>query len=932
MDNALPRNNNRGGGGGVAGGKRRSHTFPAIVNDDNAPVGASAAAAAAAATSMPEAKRRATDATKPKVNRSAAAAASRGGGLYDPEVDPMGFLQNLPPLPRQALALRSLSKDEVAELETILEFRAAAAKDQWKDDWGGNLALVDKEILHPSLKSTGTTKLKSFRQSLIVWATNSPPLIRLVRNLLYYVCNMPKIPPTVKRLLGTLAPDADMEDIVERIRRSSYDPKALGEDGWTTVKSTTKVGANGGPFWIGDWVFHDGFDAVVIAYVHDSEYGDLWKAMHVHDLATFDLEVEELLDARRKWTKRNAAPPPASAPAPVPPPVNAATAATATTTTSRTQKSGRHNGSLDFTVKGLEHGIVMAASYSKGARPNVHWPARVIHASESGHGGWDSGTSTSNGTNGSSGGGGGGTVRRTITKQKVELVFLAPYWRTDDGVGRANNLLSTSAESTFNAIPLFQVETVDAVDEMLKEYPYTSSDGIDLAQLTLSFRFTGLPKAALPRYLNAHRIAAALREYSKEHLKGASIATDRAAAGLFETHPMMVQTPNFPSVILHLPFDFILSKLPRTLDDRPLGTWQSGNRALEPILNLSTMVQAMEPPYSWGASEADKGSVAASQERMEETESVWIKAGEAGESDTELTKSIHDFMEEFPVLNDVFNRHCSSPPIVGAISNMTMFLAQIGGYKEANVKDMDSSSRRIKLKALTTAWAVWKRLGEESLTTVLHSKDKAAIIEWRRLAEKIYQGFLQVFGDGETVGSGLSVVISDTRCNGHRTSNGCFERPVRLPAALKGAKLAGVGSDKASRLITSVPDSYIDLVESRLLHLAHTAQYLKRMKSRCAAATSDNEVLVLTDNSSGEGGEDTSKYRTRRVSERSLKILMLNPCHLENQWAREERGSLRLRELQQPSQQLTWLFKDSASTLFAWRDLLVTMPDGLFMP
>jgi hypothetical protein len=35
--------------------------------------------------------------------------------------------------------------------------------------------------------------------------------------------------------------------------------------------------------------------------------------------------------------------------------------------------------------------------------------------------------------------------------------------------------------------------------------------------------------------------------------------------------------------------------------------------------------------------------------------------------------------------------------------------------------------------------------------------------------------------------------------------------------------------------------------------------YLKRMKSKCAAARTDDEVLVLTDNSDGEGGEDTSK-------------------------------------------------------------------------
>jgi hypothetical protein len=40
---------------------------------------------------------------------------------------------------------------------------------------------------------------------------------------------------------------------------------------------------------------------------------------------------------------------------------------------------------------------------------------------------------------------------------------------------------------------------------------------------------------------------------------------------------------------------------------------------------------------------------------------------------------------------------------------------------------------------------------------------------------------------------------------------------------------------------------------------AHASSYLKRMKIRCAAANTIDEGVVLTDDSDGNGGDDTSK-------------------------------------------------------------------------
>lgn len=59
-------------------------------------------------------------------------------------------------------------------------------------------------------------------------------------------------------------------------------------------------------------------------------------------------------------------------------------------------------------------------------------------------------------------------------------------------------------------------------------------------------------------------------------------------------------------------------------------------------------------------------------------------------------------------------------------------------------------------------------------------------------------------------------------------------------------------------MLTCVDQAYIDKVENKVLMKAHSAAYLRRMKTRCSQIH-ENEVAYLTEDSDGGGGEDTSK-------------------------------------------------------------------------
>ena len=132
-----------------------------------------------------------------------------------------------------------------------------------------------------------------------------------------------------------------------------------------------------------------------------------------------------------------------------------------------------------------------------------------------------------------------------------------------------------------------------------------------------------------------------------------------------------------------------------------------------------------------------------------------------------------------------------------------------------------------------------------------------AVAEWRRLCERVYKYITHAFSS-RGYGNGVSVVLTDYRCNQHVTSCGCFERSVRLPAALKAARNAGAGNKDNFQLVTTVEKSYLDTAENKVLMMAHSASYLRRMKSRCSQIRGD-DVVYLTEDSDGNGGEDTSK-------------------------------------------------------------------------
>jgi acetoin utilization deacetylase AcuC-like enzyme len=148
--------------------------------------------------------------------------------------------------------------------------------------------------------------------------------------------------------------------------------------------------------------------------------------------------------------------------------------------------------------------------------------------------------------------------------------------------------------------------------------------------------------------------------------------------------------------------------------------------------------------------------------------------------------------------------------------------------------------------------------------------DSARLLtEWRRACERLYKYFtLALSTDG--YGNGVSVVLTDSLCNQHLTSSGCFERAVRLPAAVKAAKEAGAGSSNNIKLIPAIEEKYLELAEKKVATKAHTKSYLKLIKSRCMSVPADTEVVHLTEDSDGNGGEDTSTYDGRRVAERKI--------------------------------------------------------------
>ena len=728
-------------------------------------------------------------------------------------------LQQLPLGTSRRRTIPPLTELEIKDLERTLQFHEAPELDEWRPDWSGNIAYLDKEVANPNWSTK--EKKSSFKQELIIWAKNIPGGGLWVFNLLRYVYHMDGTPTTAKAIINSID-SSSVASMEAAVRRISYDPEVLREDGWVTKRVLTPVGATGGAYHIGSKIrWHDS-DAVITAYVHDSEIGDLWKAFWIEDKQSFDLEYEEVLAAKRKWERKY---------------IN-------TSKTDISRKSARYGGSSDFVVPGIHHGIVLATSFSKGARPGVYWPARVMHASES------IGTAQQG--------------KRNIAKQKVDLIFLAPYWHSDNSSVRARKAegMSEVSGSTFASVPMFLLESVEATNEMIKEYTFGANGKIDMNELRLSFQFTGLPKQAFPRYVDGHRLATALKVYAKNNLNTEVMPPDLASAGLFDTHVMSVRAPHFPRVILELPFVYILDQLNSANDGKRLLSDE------EQPIQLHNIVKAMEPPRCWGVHDTEEAikpvssglppawSPLPSHESTNDT--CRLPPGtlfDEGDSSCDPTSDLFQTIADgLLLLKSIFNDGQAAPPVAllqTSISGLFVLLNEMDGCKSP----ADTQQKR---KSTIKYWLAVKRIGIEILSRYGEKRNEV-LVEWNIFIERVYKKIvLAVSGESDT--KRVSLVLSDYRCNGHRTSDGCFERAVRLPAALKGARLAGAGTNPYHCLVPEVDGGYIDFVLKNVLPMAHTKTYLDRMKNRCALAKDGESGLVLTDDSSGFGGTDTSKW------------------------------------------------------------------------
>jgi hypothetical protein len=726
-----------------------------------------------------------------------------------------------------------LSHSELDELEAVFEFSESGSTDSesgWRNDWGGNLAYIDKEICNPlfrvksqrckqSKSGTGVGggvrgKKANEKLTILQWATlieengaavaKANAVRRMVKLLLRHVCThvvdpsksinadgpasptsqkKNAIPHSAIRLLSSLAVETNpLTDIEEGIRRASYDPEILKEDGWTVERSAESQGATGGPYRIGDKIRYEGSDGVVIAYIHDVDIGDLWKAIWLEDYIAFDLEAEELLQAKQKWEKihwrksQDAK-------------VFAALPSAKNRKTNVREAAIGSGGFVDFTVQGIEFGIVLASSYSKGARPGVYWPARVMHASEASQ---------------------NGKRNTSKSQKKLDLVFLAPYWNSaDDHSYIANKVrvgpsLSENEESYFNSSPLFQVETVEANDETVKQYPFGNDDNtspvLDMDHLLMSFRFTGLPKSAYFRYVDACRLASCLKEYARTNLDtvtalSESSASHRATAALFETHPLAVQVPLFPPVILHLPFAFMLQQLPKPkLFDSDNGQ-QDSTSTKEPVLHLESLIDSMKPPRCWGSFPDQSLHITNGKKTRHgnvsrvEPSGEWLKSS-SNEDASDLASLLSRFVVDFPLLSMTFDQYRHIPEVEEILYRVHMLVRSNSVNGKTETVDTQVPLGKY-LKSTITRWASIKRTMDDTLATLpMDDKSfrKQAIVQWRKGAERIYRHIIRQAKNESNTESSTSfatLVITDSRCNEHRTSDQCLERRVRLPAALK---------------------------------------------------------------------------------------------------------------------------------------------------
>lgn len=769
------------------------------------------------------------------------------------ECDPaFRSMVNLDPVP-DAPPIKKPSPREVAQLELSLQigdkFSDHSEDTTWREDWNGNLQLLDKDIVMNRDDLVQNAGAKVMTMQFCDWvaklARHSDDFIG-IKLLFRFVYHMKGTPSMAKRILAysiecpTGSVSERLQLIMDASRRISYDPTVLTQDGWRTVKADAPDGHTGGSYLIGRRIIWHSFEAIVIAFVRDEDIGDLWKCLWTEDLDTFDLEADELQEGMKKWERK----------------VAKRKAASSAPTTKAPRPSVRFEASRHFSVEGIEDGIILAKSYkSKGGQP---WPARVMHVTEVKALGIQQGS------------------RRSSSKNEIHVVFLSPFWNGGAVAG------IPTATSQYATGPLFELETIDVSDRTIQKYPFSTDDGsLSITNLRQQFKFLGLPKAAFPRFLDSHRLAVALKNYaSKESKKNSQGAIDAdATASLTDTHPLSIKTFSFPDALLNVPFEYILSKYPDPVRVRASRSLiEDDTEVKEPIMQLHGILASITPPNCWNenpgmSSACPETPVKKTQplslpdsKGLTPTMSPALNASKRiySESDKKTLWNVDSFASSYLLEyitaakdGDVSPLHSLYSGLEKLVKNLNRMVIE---SEETNVQNLEA--RKEKLASLLVQCLTMKGQREEDLYSIAipatYDKDKI-VREWRKACERIFKRAIVRLGHVDA-GNRVTAVLTDSRCNEHITASGSFERAVRLPAAVKGAKNAGAGSSASIPIITKIEDNYLSLVEDRILPMAHKGSYLKRMKKKISALARDAKGVPLTDDSDGEGGEDTSKF------------------------------------------------------------------------
>ena len=198
----------------------------------------------------------------------------------------------------------------------------------------------------------------------------------------------------------------------------------------------------------------------------------------------------------------------------------------------------------------------------------------------------------------------------------MQVVFLAPFWN-----GSASSTAKADAEDPFSLGQLFEIETLEVTDITLKKYPF---DSFSVEDIKSQFRFLGLPQAVMSRYLDANRLAMALREFARKHVRSNYQPGDEdafASAQLTGSHAMSVLAPLFPHQVLEIPYDFILKQLPRANEHSIL--IDSDEADSETVIDIKSIVESMTPPFCFGRKSITHGTgLALSPERSQKAKLV----------------------------------------------------------------------------------------------------------------------------------------------------------------------------------------------------------------------------------------------------------------------------------------------------------------------